>query len=336
MISTITLSNASGPTPEPKSWQGKSLGTPWGHRFFIFLLRNIGLQAAYALLWPVAFWYVLFAKGPGEAVRKYQYQLHPIKRKPWRLAAYRQFRLFGKVLIDKVAVRSGMVDKYSYDRTGGEHIQAMVDSGKGGGLISAHLGNWELAGHLLKRYKGKVSVVMLDAERHEVKEVMEGAGEEASYQVIPADGGVGTALAINAALTKGRLICLHGDRRLANARARRMDFLGKPALFPLGPFAMASATGAPVSFCFVVRTDGPGYKFTATPAFTGCSPNELLDAFVVALEDAVKKSPDQWFNFFDFWADADDPTAGARRRTTLPAPAPTDGDGARTAERNSG
>ena len=208
------------------------------------------------------------------------------------------------------------------------------DLGKGGVLISAHLGNWELAGHMLKRYNGKVSVVMLEAERQAVKDVMEKAGEEASYEVIPADGGVGTAMRINAALVKGRLICLHGDRRLPHARARRVDFLGKPALFPLGPFAMASATGAPVSFCFVVRTDGPGYRFTATPSLSGRSPNELMDAFVAVLETELRKSPDQWFNFFDFWADADDPSAGARRRTTLPTPAPTDGDGARTGERN--
>ncbi|MFZ1688321.1 MAG: hypothetical protein WAU70_12905 [Flavobacteriales bacterium] len=326
------MSNASGPKPEagaaPANWQGKSLGVPWGHRLFIFLLRNIGLHAAYALLWPVAFWYLLFAKGPREAVRKYRHQLHPIKRKPWRLAAYRQFLVFGKVILDKVAVRSGLSEKYTYDRTGGEHIQAMVDGGKGGVLISAHLGNWELAGHLLKRYKGKVSVVMLDAERQAVKDVHRKAVEEASYEVIPADGGVGTAMLINAALAKGRLICLHGDRRMPNARARRVSFLGKPALFPLGPFAMASATRAPVSFCFVVRTDGPGYRFTATPSMVGHSPNELMDAFVAALEVEIHQSPDQWFNFFDFWADADDPTAGARRRTTLPATAPTDGDGA--------
>lgn len=314
-------------------WQGKSLGTPLGHRIFIFLLRNFGLGAAYALLWPVALWYVFFAPEAGRAVRVYLRHLHGTDQ-GWRTKAYAIFRVFGKALIDRVAVRSGMLPKFELTQNGSEHIKGMVAQGKGGILISAHLGNWEFAGHMLKRHNAKVSVVMVNAEREAIKKAVERGAEKPHFEVIPSDEGVGTTLAINAALAEGRLICLHGDRRLPHTRARRVTFLEAPALIPLGPFALASASGAPVSFCFVVRRPNVGYHFTATVPVQGRSPNELIDAYVAALEEATRAHPDQWFNFFDFWADADDPTAGARRRATLPTAAPAHGDGARAGERN--
>jgi predicted LPLAT superfamily acyltransferase len=54
---------------------------------------------------------------------------------------------FGKVLIDKTAISAGL-DKYTYEFDGIENLRNLLAK-KGGVLISAHIGNFEIAEHFL-------------------------------------------------------------------------------------------------------------------------------------------------------------------------------------------
>ena len=43
----------------PTKWQGKSKGTVLGYRIFVFLMKRLGIYAAYSLLVFVALYYFL-------------------------------------------------------------------------------------------------------------------------------------------------------------------------------------------------------------------------------------------------------------------------------------
>jgi hypothetical protein len=43
------------------SWQGKSKGTTWGYRIFVWILKNFGVFPAYVLLGFVSLYYVFFS-----------------------------------------------------------------------------------------------------------------------------------------------------------------------------------------------------------------------------------------------------------------------------------
>ena len=43
------------------SWEGKSKGSVLGYRIFVWSLKTFGVRAAYALLFPVTYFYYLFS-----------------------------------------------------------------------------------------------------------------------------------------------------------------------------------------------------------------------------------------------------------------------------------
>jgi predicted LPLAT superfamily acyltransferase len=114
------------------------------------------------------------------------------------------------------------------------------------------------------------------------------------------------ALGLVAALRRGEVIALQGDRALGDRTDARALFFGAAASFPLGPFILARAAGAPIVPSFCVLGDDRRYTITVDePIGVGAGEERLaLARWVAALERAVGDRPDQWFNFFDVWCDA--------------------------------
>ena len=179
------MSSAS-PAPEdrPAAWQGRSRGTPLGHRIFIFLIRRVGLWAAYTLLVPVSLYFVIAAREPGRAWLRYDGRVRPTDHSPRWWVLFRAYHTFGKLIIDKAAVMAGLKDRFRTEHQAADTLQRILDAGRGGLLISAHVGNWQMASYMLKRYRGQVSVVMLDAEEQAIKQAHEEATQDKRYEVI--------------------------------------------------------------------------------------------------------------------------------------------------------
>ena len=84
--------------------------------------------------------------------------------------------------------------------------------------------------------------------------------------------------------------------------------MGENARFPAGPYTLASRLGVPVIFYFATREKGMRYVFhfrIADPVKRnkGIKPEEeLLRQYLSSLEAIVKKYPEQWFNYYHFWA----------------------------------
>jgi predicted LPLAT superfamily acyltransferase len=88
------------------------------------------------------------------------------------------------------------------------------------------------------------------------------------------------------------------------------NFLGGRALFPVGPFVIASTFKAPVVAVFP-RCVGNGYEIHCEILSRrmeiprGNRQAELAacaQAYADRLAHHVRAAPFSWFNFFDFWA----------------------------------
>ena len=115
---------------------------------------------------------------------------------------------------------------------------------------------------------------------------------------------------MSAALRRNELICIHADRYVSGNRTIIHDFLGQEAHFPLGPFVLASKLRAPVCFVFALKKSNYVYHFYGNKPkkYEGrgmAGADEMLKDYVVLLEEKVKAYPEQWFNYFDFWAEPD-------------------------------
>jgi predicted LPLAT superfamily acyltransferase len=99
-----------------------------------------------------------------------------------------------------------------------------------------------------------------------------------------------------------------GDRGLAQDDTRAVPFLGAPARFPLGPLRMAALLRCRVMFMVGLYLGGNRYRLHFEPLAdfrtAGAAPEAALAAYVACLERHCRAAPYNWFNFYDFWADA--------------------------------
>jgi predicted LPLAT superfamily acyltransferase len=292
------------------AWKGKTRGGITGYKIFITVLKYLGLPFAYFLLRFVALYFFLFNTSSFRNIFIF-YR----KRLGYNLAAavtavYRNYYVFGQVILDKVLTMGGFGAKFTFDFDGEHHLHKMVSDQSGGLLISAHIGNFEMAGHLLERLHTKVNVVMLDAEHQQIKNYLSAVTRK-SYHIIPIGADNAHLFDINNAFAHKEIVCMHGDRFMKGSKTLACKFLGKEAYFPTGPFYLAMKYQIPVSFVFAMKESDSHYHFYASPPViyaqqsTPLKRNEAISAiiqdYIAMLEEKIKSYPYQWFNYYNFW-----------------------------------
>lgn len=284
-------------------WDGKTKGSLVGYKIFLFFINTLGLDFAYRLLQLVTYYYYLFAKKQKRALLDfYQNILHfPVSEA--KKLARQNFYIFGQTLVDRAAFLLGKTGQFNHVFENEQYLVDIRDGGKGGILLSAHLGNWETAGNLLKgRITPTINIVMLDAEVESIKQFMDTSTGGSRFKVIAIKDDLSHVIAIRNALVNNEFIAIHSDRYLDGAKFIELDFFGRKAKFPYGPFVIASKFDAPVTFVFAAKDGKYSYHLSATlPITDKLKPEEIARLYVAELERKVKEYPEQWFNYFNFF-----------------------------------
>ncbi|MFZ1368900.1 MAG: lipid A biosynthesis acyltransferase [Ferruginibacter sp.] len=289
------------------AWQGKSKGTPLGYRIFVWVLKTFGVLPAYFLLRFVALYYFFFSyKASRQIYFLYRHKLG-FNRFSSIKKVYTNYYLLGQSIIDKVAVMSGINNNFSFDFDGEENLRKIAAMQKGGILLSAHIGNWDVAGHLFKRLESPINIVLYDGEHEQIKQYLEGVTGKRSVKIIVIKNDLSHIYAISNAFANNELVCMHADRFLEGNKTMTANFLGTPARFPMGPFLLAATFKVPVSFVFALKESTLHYHFFASEIkdYAGISKesmmHEMLNDFAGEMEMKVKQYPEQWFNYYNFW-----------------------------------
>ena len=132
-------------------------------------------------------------------------------------------------------------------------------------LISAHIGNWEAAGHLLKRLKTAINIVMYEVEQEKIKAYLEKVRNR-SFHVIFIKEDMSHIYEINEALKRNEFVCIHADRLVEGNKTIESKLLGANAKFPIGPFVLATTFKTPVSFVFALKEGIKHFHFFASKA----------------------------------------------------------------------
>lgn len=294
------------------SWKGKTRGGLAGYRFFIFILKYLGINFTYFFLRFIVLYFVLFVpKGRKPIFSYFRSILH---FGYWKSVQYifKNFYLLGQVLIDKVALLAGFSNRFTFDFDGESHIRDMAAT-TGGLLIGAHMGNWEIAGQLLERIETKVHIVMVEAEHEKIKSLLDSVMVKKKMDVIIIQDDFSHLFKIKEALQHNELVAIHGDRFLPGSKTMPCKFLGQVADFPTGPFYLGVKYAKPVSFVSALKETNTHYHFYATPAKIYTAKGNLqsrekqthlmLEDYVKQLEITVRKQPEQWFNYYYFWGE---------------------------------
>jgi predicted LPLAT superfamily acyltransferase len=222
------------------------------------------------------------------------------------VSIYKNYYLLGQSLIDKVALTSGIEQNFTFEFEKMEYLEQIVEMKKGGILLSAHVGNWEIAGYTFKLLNTAVNIVMFDAEHEKIKQYLEGITGGRKTKIILIKNDLSHIYEISAALENNELVCMHADRFLPGNKTMTFDFLGEPAQFPVGPFIIASSFNVPVTYVFGFKeTDTHYHLYGTPPVFFEKGKENLKKAMQHYVSEVEKKTllyPLQWFNYYDFWA----------------------------------
>lgn len=317
-----------------KHWSGtgKLRGGTFGVRFFVTALRLLGVRLTYVLLVPVVLTLSFISPDIAATMEFHRHMFGPAGalRRRWRVIKH--FFSFGRAIIDRTAILAGMTKRFSFTFDGEQHLRDAVAGGKGVLLLTAHVGNWEAAGQLLSRIDVPVNVTGFDNEDPAVRELLNKASKQ-KFKLIPLSGAATDVIELVAALRRGELVCMLGDRAYGGPTAR-VPFFGDLASFPVGPYVLAAIAGAPLVQVFSLREPGGHYHFFGFPPVAPHHPprherdahlRQCAAQFAANLESIVKRDPLQWYNFFPFW---DEPKVGAVE-TAAPAPVVSEGKEAR-------
>jgi len=215
-------------------------------------------------------------------------------------AVFRNFAMcFSDLLSTNTRSPAGL-DACVASVNGTDHLDELT-----GGLVSitAHVGNWDLAGRLLAGRSRRRTHVVVAPDAPELERWVRRHG--AGMQFVPrVRAAVGLELLL--ALRRGEVVAVQGDRALGTRGDVAVPFFGRPAAFPLGPFLLARAAGVPIVPAFCILDASYRYAVHVGKPLTVERGEEeaAARAWVGTLEDVVREHPTQWFNFFDVWGPA--------------------------------
>lgn len=289
------------------SWKGKSRGTTSGYRIFIWVLKKFGVLPTYFLLSFVAFYFFLFSPTSSKNIYYLYHQKLGYGKLRSLFKIYRNYFRLGQSLIDKIAVMAGINNKFTFDFDGEENLREITALKKGGMLLSAHIGNWDIAGFLLNRLDTRIHIVLFDGEHEKIKQYLETITGKKRLNIIVIKNDLSHIYQISEAFSKNELVCMHADRFLEGNKTLSTNFLGTPAKFPIGPFLLAKQFNVPVSFVFALKEKTFHYHFFASEMkqYHQLEKKQamqvMLNDFVQEIERKVNAYPAQWYNYYNFW-----------------------------------
>lgn len=285
-------------------WDGKSKTGVWGYKIFVFIIKHLGINLSYFVLYFVAAYYFLFLTKSNRATFYYFNKRLGYPYFKAKKHVYKSYYVYGQTLIDKVAISAGMRDKFTYEFDGAENLKALLSQKKGGVLISAHIGNFEIAEYFLSdlEHGFNVNLVASDMEHRAIKEYLQSIASKSKVKFIIIKDDLSHVFEISNALSNNEFVCFTGDRYLDGVKYISAPFLGEVATFPAGPFSIASRLAIPVVFVYVMKETRRHYHLYARIAeVKHRDENSLLTTYVKSVEGMLQKYPLQWFNYYDFW-----------------------------------
>jgi predicted LPLAT superfamily acyltransferase len=283
-------------------------GSVLGLRIITWLSSAVGRTPARFVVRFVALYYLVFDVATRRASRDYLMRVHG---KATLAMRYGHVLRFAEVTLDRAFIVAGKERYFDVSCNGDEHISQLKKSRRGAVLLGAHVGSFEAMRMQGKKESLRIHVLGHFSNARMINAALERLNPSANTSVISiGDSNPDFVLRIRESVESGDLIGILGDRVGRLGRSARVKFLGEDASFPTGAYLMASILRCPIYLTFALYRAPNRYELYCEPFedevhLPRDHRDEALAAyaqkFACRLEYFVRRAPDNWFNFYDFW-----------------------------------
>jgi len=305
------------PQQRPRATSGEWVSSPERGsltllRLMTFVSLRLGRPVGRCILYLIALYFFLFAPAARRHSREYLHRA--LGRPPTAIDRFRQVFSFASTILDRLYLVNERYGLFDVSVEGEELLLESVRSHSGAFLMGAHLGSFEIMSALGRRQAGlHIAMAMYEENARKVSAMFKAVNPANKPEII-ALGHIEAMLRIRERLDEGVFVGMLGDRTIADQPGLVVDFLGHPALLPVGPMRAAAVLRRPVFFMLGLYRGGNRYHVVFEPLadFTATRSGEreaqveaAIRRYVALLEKYCRSDPYNWFNFFDFWHGCD-------------------------------
>ncbi len=304
--------------PDEASWRKESEKTSvLGIRIVLWIYDVFGRRISLVLVWFISLWIWIFSPELRKSSRIYLDRISAFAASRGislgRLSTRRHVNRVAVNFFERLLAWKGVMttDRLVSENRDHERMLARAREPDGAILIGAHVGNSEmLRGMNFSCSRKKVSSFMYARQFPRFMDCIRALNAESNLNIImPEEITPATGIYLGEKLDAGEWIFIMGDRLLdGDTRSCEVEFLGKKARFPLGPWLLAGIFKKPVYTVHAVKIDGVYRLFfreVGEVRFSRKNREQDLRSYVESyarfLEELLLKAPYEWFNFFDFW-----------------------------------
>ncbi|HZS40243.1 MAG TPA: lysophospholipid acyltransferase family protein [Polyangia bacterium] len=305
-------------TPPSKGTDRQSLGRAFRHRFegpfwrrmFLAGVRGLSpaMQRATMPMWAGIF-YLLVPRARRIVERNLAQVCGPLPPAQTKARSFRLFVNYAQSITNMYAAHLGQPLPRA-EFLGHEYLRPLVAARQGAIMLTGHMGYWQIAHFLLagRNWLPPITMAMAEEPNRALAEFEEQF--RAKLRIVYTTSSPFASIELAGILRRGEFVGMQLDRYLGGAHAR-LPFCGRPAPFPLGPATLARATGCPLVPVFVVSgPDRASCKVIVEPPIEvartrdrEADAREAMERVVEVYQSFVRRYPEQWFNFYDFWSD---------------------------------
>ena len=269
--------------------------------FVFWLYELFGYRFVYYFMYPVAFAYALIATNVRESLAIFYNHLGI---EMGFLRYFNHCRVFAVTMVDRFISKA---DPKSYVYEYDDSKRPLEIFSSSAILLFSHYGGWAASSNS-SRTSNTINIVMKEELKSDIKAIEERLGYKESIKVIDINTGpIAVSIAIANALQNNEVVAVMADRASNPNATIEAEFLGENALFNKNPFEIAYKTKTPLVAYFVILKGIQKYKVEFVEIAVDYTKSkeeairEALEVYVRKYEEVVRKNPQQWFNFYNFW-----------------------------------
>jgi len=184
-----------------------------------------------------------------------------------------------------------------------EILDTALKKGNGVIALTAHIGNWELAGVVASILGYKISAIVIPYITPKITEIYRRIRENKGVEVIFTGSNPKDFIKFK---RENKVLAILGDR-VFTEKGVIVNFMGKKAIFPRGPATLAVKLKTEFISGFLVRENNKYKLFFEKIEYPPENLNEeekidfLLFQSVKKIEEVILRYPTQWLSFQDIW-----------------------------------